>query len=89
MQRTFHPRRSGDVLFVLAPYCVPGAKGTTHGSPWHYDTHVPLLLIGCGIRSGHFVQEVSPAAIASTVAELASVDYPSANAESPLREALK
>ena len=28
VQRTFHPRRSGDVLFVLAPYTVPGAKGT-------------------------------------------------------------
>jgi len=89
VQRTFHPQRSGDVLFVLAPYTVPGAKGTTHGSPWHYDTHVPLLLIGCGIRAGRFVQEVSPAAIASTVAELAGVDYPSANAESPLRDALK
>jgi len=89
VQRTFHPQRSGDVLFVLAPYTVPGTKGTTHGSPWHYDTHVPLLLIGCGIRAGHFVNEVSPAAIASTVAELAGVDCPSANAESPLREALQ
>ena len=65
VQRTFHPQRSGDVLFVLAPYTVPGAKGMTHGSPWHYDTHVPLLLVGCGIRAGHFVNEVSPAAVAS------------------------
>jgi len=89
VQRTFHPRRSGDVLFVLAPYCVPGAKGTTHGSPWHYDTHVPLLLVGCGIQRGQFNSDVSPAALAATVAELAGVDHPSACVEPPLREALK
>jgi predicted AlkP superfamily pyrophosphatase or phosphodiesterase len=88
VQRTFHPRRSGDVLFVLAPYCVPGAKGTTHGSPWHYDTHVPLLLVGCGVQRGAFSRPVSPACLASTVAELVGVDYPSANVEEPLREAL-
>src|SRR5262249_8112556 len=94
VQRTFHHERSGDVLFVLAPYTVPGAKGatgakgTTHGSPWHYDTHVPLLLVGCGVKQGRFTREVSPACVASTVAELAGVDYPSANSEAPLHEAL-
>jgi predicted AlkP superfamily pyrophosphatase or phosphodiesterase len=88
VQRTFHPRRSGDVLFVLAPYTVPGSRGTTHGSPWHYDTHVPLLLLGCGIQQGVFHRPVSPACLASTIAELAGVDYPSANCEAPLREAL-
>jgi hypothetical protein len=88
VQRTFHPQRSGDVLFVLAPYTVPTAKGTTHGSPWHYDTHVPLLLVGCGIKPGQFTRDVSPACVASTVAELAGVDHPSANSEPPLREAL-
>jgi hypothetical protein len=89
VQRTFHPRRGGDVLFVLAPYCMPGAKGTTHGSPWHYDTHVPLLLIGNGIQQGQFTRDVSPASLAATVAELAGVDQPSACVEPPLREALK
>jgi predicted AlkP superfamily pyrophosphatase or phosphodiesterase len=88
VQRTFHPRRSGDVLFVLAPYCVPGSRGTTHGSPWHYDTHVPLLLVGCGVKAGKFDRPVSPACIASTVAEIVGVAYPSTNVEEPLREAL-
>jgi predicted AlkP superfamily pyrophosphatase or phosphodiesterase len=89
VQRTFHHERSGDVLFVLAPYTVPGARGTTHGSPWHYDTHVPLLLVGSGIKNGRSKREVSPASIASTIAELAGIDYPSANSEPPLREALQ
>jgi len=89
VQRTFHPRRSGDVLFALAPYTVPGAKGTTHGSPWHYDTHVPLILVGSGIKNGRFTREVSPACIAATVSELAGVDHPSSTSEPPLRDALK
>jgi predicted AlkP superfamily pyrophosphatase or phosphodiesterase len=89
LQRAFHPRRSGDVLFVCAPYCVPGSKGTTHGSPWHYDTHVPLLMLGAGVvRTGQFDRPVSPACLASTVAELTGCDWPSANVEQPLREAL-
>src|SRR5262249_7463739 len=81
LQRAFYPQRSGDVPFVKAPYRLPGAKGTTHGSPWHYDTHVPLLLPGCGIKPGEFSQPISPAALASTVAELLHIDYPSANSE--------
>lgn len=88
LARHFHPRRSGDVLFVLKPYNLPGAKGTTHGSPWHYDTHVPLLLLGAGIAPGQFDRPVGPACLASTVAELFGVDYPSGNVEQPLREAL-
>ncbi len=90
LQRAFHPRRSGDVLYVLAPYCVPGSKGTTHGSPWHYDTHVPCLLLGAGIVKGaHHDRPVSPACLATTVAELVGCDWPSANVEQPLREALR
>jgi predicted AlkP superfamily pyrophosphatase or phosphodiesterase len=89
LARAFHPRRSGDVLFVFAPYCVPGGKGTTHGSPWHYDTHIPCLLVGAGIAPGTHHRPVSPACLASTIAELLGTDWPSANAEQPLREALK
>jgi hypothetical protein len=44
--------------------------------------------VGCGIEKGQFSRDVSPAALASTVAELAKTDYPGANAEEPLREAL-
>ena len=68
---------------------MPGSKGTTHGSPWHYDTHVPCLWLGAGIvAGGTFDRPVSPACFASTVAELAGCNWPSANVEQPLREAL-
>jgi hypothetical protein len=82
VQRTFHPRRSGARL--LAPVCVPGSSTVSVA----HDTHVPLLLIGSGVQHGTFDRPVSPACLASTVAELVGVDYPSANVEQPLREAL-
>lgn len=88
LHRAWHPRRSADVLFVYNPYCVPGSRGTTHGSPWHYDTHVPLVLVGSGIRRVQSDRRVSPACLASTAAELLGIDYPSGNVEEPLHEAL-
>jgi predicted AlkP superfamily pyrophosphatase or phosphodiesterase len=90
LRRSFHPGMSGDVVYVLTPYCITGGlgKGTTHGSPWHYDTNVPMLLVGNGIENGVFHRRVSPACVASTVARLVGVNAPAANAEEPLSEAL-
>jgi predicted AlkP superfamily pyrophosphatase or phosphodiesterase len=90
LQHSFHAERSGDVLWVLDPYCLPreSRKGTTHGSPYDYDRHVPLLLIGSGIRPGSFRREVSPSCIAPTVARLLRIDPPAGNVELPLDEAL-
>ncbi len=90
LRRSFHPRMSGDVVYVLTPYCITGGsgKGTTHGSPWHYDTNVPLLLVGNGIQNGTFNRRVAPACLASTVAALVGVNAPAANIEEPLAEAL-
>lgn len=90
MRRGYYQQLSGDVLWAFAPYCVPGnsKRGTAHGSPWSYDTHVPLLLLGSGVRAGQFERPVSPACIASTVARLVGVKSPAANVELPLIEAL-
>jgi hypothetical protein len=89
LRRSFHPRRSGDVLFVLAPYCMTGSLATTHGSPWKYDTHVPLLLMGSGVRPGRFDRPVSTAALASTLARILRIEPPSASVEEPLWEAVE
>lgn len=89
----FNPRRSGDVLFCLKPYYIESVKeapssGTTHGSPWEYDTHVPVLLLGAGITPGSYDRMVSPPMIAPTLARIAKVDAPSGCTVEPLREAL-
>jgi hypothetical protein len=88
LRRSLHLRRSGDVLFVLAPYCMSGSLATTHGSPWKYDTHVPLMLMGKGVRPGRFDRPVSTAALAATLARILGVEPPSGSAEDPLTEAL-
>jgi hypothetical protein len=94
MRRSFHPRRSGDVLFALEPNYFHGEAGTTHGSPYYYDTHLPLLILHSdadrpaptGIRPGRFDRRVSPAAIAPTLARLLGIDPPAGCVEGPLSE---
>src|ERR1044071_7472263 len=72
--RSFHPKVSGEVVLVADPYWVPGRlKGTTHGSPYAYDTSVPLLLGGFGIQPGHHAGRVSTLDIAPTLSELLGV----------------
>lgn len=94
-QRSFHALRSGDVLFVLAPYYLQGEAAAGHGSPWDYDTHVPLMLLSFGnvptakaVRHGRFERQVSPASIAPTLAKLLGVESPAACMEPLLLEAL-
>jgi hypothetical protein len=77
----FHPKVSGDVVIVLDPYTLPGAgsavKGTTHGTTYAYDTSVPLLLAGAGIKPGRYTQRVSTLDIAPTLSTLLGVLQPS------------
>jgi len=75
----FHPARSGDVVIVSLPgYMASSRKtGTTHGEPYAYDTHVPLLLAGFGIKPGVYTERVSTADIAPTLAWLLRVQEPS------------
>lgn len=88
VRRSYHPDRSGDVLYVFKPFQIQSTTPATHGSPWKMDTHVPLLAIGSGIRAGRFDRPTSPAAVASTVARLLKIAAPAANEETPLQEAL-
>ena len=95
MRLSFHPGRSGDVLYVYTPYAIPGntsanakPKGTTHGSPWHYDTNVPLLLMGNGIAPGRYEQRVTPAQLAPTLARLLGINSPGGCVEEAVHQAL-
>ncbi len=61
-----HPKRSGDLVLVEeANWSSYTDKGSTHGSPYEYDTHVPLLFYGFGIPKGevlsaHPVRSIVP-----------------------------
>jgi hypothetical protein len=90
MRRSFFPGRSGDVMYILAPYQMQLDRktNTTHGSPWQHDTHVPLVFMGPGFKPGRYDRKVSPAAIAPTLSRLMNMSPPSASVEEALAEAL-
>ena len=60
----------------------------THGSPWRYDTHVPVIFLGPGIPAVRIPRRVSPYDIATTLAARLGTAYPSAAIGHPLREVL-
>ena len=79
VKRSFHPARCGDVCVVLQPYSIPSGRlgtGTTHGAPYPYDTHVPLMVYGPGIRGGDRDEPTTPQAMASIFAKWLDVRRP-------------
>ncbi|MBV8068899.1 MAG: alkaline phosphatase family protein [Acidobacteriaceae bacterium] len=84
----YFPRRSGDVNLVFEPAYVPGTAGTTHFSPYAYDTHVPVLFLGPGIRPGHYDERIEPNDIAPTLATILEVQTPSGSSGRVLSEML-
>lgn len=85
----FHPSRSGDVSFIPKPgYFIGGSTGTTHGSPFQYDTHIPLLWYGWGIKKGSSDKMVYMTDIAPTVAALLRIQAPNGNVGNVLDDAL-
>lgn len=91
VKRSFHPARCGDVCVLLQPYCIPSGSegtGTTHGSLFPYDTHVPLLVVGPGIGGGDRDEPTTPQALASIFAKWLDVRRPK-DAAYPLPKALE
>lgn len=75
----FYPRRSGDVVVIYEAfkYLDSGFITATHGSPYSYDTHVPLIIMGAGMMPGQYMQDATPADIAPTLASILGVQSPS------------
>jgi arylsulfatase A-like enzyme len=94
LQNTWHPDVSGEVQYILKPNWKFGLRsnGTTHGSPYEYDTHVPILVYGPKwIGTGRIDERVEVVDIAPTLARLLGVPAPSASEGSilPLRVPVK
>jgi predicted AlkP superfamily pyrophosphatase or phosphodiesterase len=88
VMRGYHPKRGGDIVIVLEPgwYGSGSVTGTTHGSPWAYDTHVPMLFYGKGIKKGFTVRRHSITDIAPTISALLNIKYPSGCTGQPIAE---
>jgi len=91
MRRGFHPHRSGHVVLTTERfwylYQNPHTDASMHGSPYVYDTHVPILIVGPGIQKGNSEQSVAPSDLAPTLARALGIEMPQAEG-SPLLECL-
>ena len=85
----FYPSRSGDVVLTLDPFRYMETTIATHGTPYSYDTHVPTIIMGQGVKAGRYFQPASPADIAPTLAALLGVTAPSNATGRVLAESFK
>jgi predicted AlkP superfamily pyrophosphatase or phosphodiesterase len=84
----FHPERSPDVILIPEPMSIVWANkgGTTHGSPYSYDTHVPLIFYGSRVKPGVYSTVCSPCDIAPTLAVLFGVGLPTVSTGQVLQQ---
>jgi predicted AlkP superfamily pyrophosphatase or phosphodiesterase len=85
----FYPSRSGDVITVLEPYWIYGANGASHGAPFGYDTHLPLIFAGAGVKRGVYDQPVAINDIAPTLATILGIETPSGSSGRVLTEMIE
>ncbi|HLC84123.1 MAG TPA: alkaline phosphatase PafA [Bacteroidia bacterium] len=85
MQKGYNAKRSGDVLVNYLPgYVDYMPTGTTHGSPYSYDTHVPLLFYGWNIKQGSSTEQVYITDIAPTLAMMLNIQFPNGCTGKPI-----
>ncbi|MEO0525735.1 MAG: alkaline phosphatase PafA [Bacteroidota bacterium] len=90
LQNGYNQRRSGDILIVLKPGTISYPKmGSTHGSPQIYDTHVPLLFYGKGIKKGSTYNRTEIPDIAPTLASLLGIAFPNGTTGETINEVLE
>lgn len=86
----YYPNRSGDVQIILKPgYFEGGTTGTTHGSWYPYDSHIPLLWYGWGIKHGKTNRETYMTDIAATLAALLHIQMPSGSIGKVIEEVMQ
>lgn len=78
-QNGLHPNRSGDVFVAMNfGYMDYSETGTTHGSTYSYDTQIPLVFYGKGIKPGNYFQAAEITDIAPTISGIANIPLPGA-----------
>ena len=74
---SYNRERSGDVVIILKPnFYAHGMKGTDHGAWNSYDTHIPLVFMGWGIKHGATTKQTFMTDIAPTIAAMLHVQAP-------------
>ncbi len=90
LQNGYNQKFSGDVLLVPTPATIRyPKKGTTHGSGYSYDTHIPIIFYGNCIQKGSSKKKYRIIDIAPTVANLLEIEAPNGTTGQVIKEALK
>ncbi len=91
----FHAKRSGDILILFEPHCFAndmdgGAiMASNHGGPWTYDTFVPVIFAGNGLKGKQIYKGVKPNDIAPTLSAIVNAKPPSGANGDILEEVLE
>lgn len=89
LQNGYHQKRSGDVLIVHEPAVISYSNtGSTHGSGYNYDTHVPLIFFGNGINRGATFERTEITDIAPTMSALLGISFPNSATGKPLTKVI-
>lgn len=91
LQNGYNQKISGDVLLVPSPATLAtnNKKGTSHGSGYSYDTHIPIIFYGNGIKQGSSKKEYSITDIAPTLSNLLKIEFPNGNTGTIISEVLE
>ena len=91
--RNFNPKRSGDVYIIYEPHWRTTFTGdvatVNHGSPWVYDTYVPIMFAGWNISATKVQRQVETVDIAPTLSLLLGTKLPSGSVGKSLEEVFK
>lgn len=91
--RNYSPKRSGDIFVVFQPnHFINEFDGlivtSTHGSPWRYDTFVPVVFAGSHLATQHVYRSIETVEVAPTLAAIVGTNPPSGARRGPLQEVL-
>jgi Type I phosphodiesterase / nucleotide pyrophosphatase len=86
----YNYKRGGDIQVIMnSGYLAWGQTGSSHGTWYPYDAHIPLIFMGWGIKSGRLTRDVHMTDIAPTIAAMLRIQMPSGNIGEVVSEALK
>ncbi len=89
VENGYYARRGADIEMLLDPYWIFSAAGTTHGTAFDYDTHVPVIFMGRGIKPGRYYESITPNDIAPTLAAILDVETPAGSVGRVLSEIIQ
>ncbi|MBL7933893.1 MAG: alkaline phosphatase family protein [Bacteroidia bacterium] len=90
LQNGFNHKLSGNIAYIYQPaWLEHEEKGTTHGAGYNYDTHVPVVFYGNGVKKGKSQTYTTITQIAPTICELLKINQPNSTTSDPLNDFFK